>query len=494
MINHSIFLPILVPLGAGILALFFQRSIAVQKWISGIAVWGIAIFSALLLYEIRHAGIQVSQAGNWPAPFGITLAVDLLGGIMLTITTVTAAASLMYAFRTIGEERERYFFYPMYLFILAGINGSFLTGDLFNLFVMFEILLMASYVLVVLGGHPYQLQEGFKYIVINILGSTLFVIAVALLYGLTSTLNMADLAVKVPQLEEKGLVQIIALLFLFVFGLKAAIFPLFFWLPRSYHAAPTAVTALFGGVLTKVGIYAIFRVFTLIFRFEDSFIPSLLLWLAAITMVIGVLGAISQMDFKRLLAYHIISQIGYMLMGLAFFTPIGIAAGIFHIIHNMIVKTALFLVGGATEETTGTTRLKEMSGLLGLSPGLAYLFFLAGISLAGIPPFSGFFSKYMLILAGLDRGEAVVVGVSLVVSIMTLFSMMKIFRYVYWGDPGKTRILRRPGILVLPACMLVLFSVLMGVCAQVVYDYTFAAAASMLDPNEYIEAVLNAKP
>lgn len=494
MTNDTIFLPILIPLGAGIAALFFTRSIAAQKWLSAAALLITTALSLVLLVETKQVGVLVSQAGGWPAPFGITLALDVFGGIMLVLASATAAVTLFFAFATIGKERERYFFYPLFLFITAGINGSFVTGDIFNLFVMFEILLMASYALIVLGGHPYQLQEGFKYIVINVLGSTLFVIAVALLYGLTSTLNMADLAVKVPQLEAQGLVRIIAMLFLAVFGLKAAIFPLFFWLPRSYFAAPTALTAFFGGILTKVGVYAIFRVFTLIFQGPEAFTNNLLLWLAGITMVVGVLGAIAQMDFKRLLAYHIISQIGYMIMGLAFFTPLGIAAGIFHIIHNGIVKTALFLIGGVTEQATGTTNLNKMSGLLALTPGLAYVFFVAGISLAGAPPFSGFFSKYMLVVAGLAEGQWTIVAVSLLVSILTLFSMMKIFRYVYWGSPEKTNIVRRPGALIIPAGTLVALSIVLGIGSSVIYDYTLAASQSMLDPAQYVQAVLSLKP
>src|SRR5690606_7649095 len=287
---------------------------------------------------------------------------------------------LLFSFRTIGEEKELFFYYPLYLIITGSINGAFMTGDLFNLFVFFELVLMTSYVLLSIGSRPAQLAETFKFLMLNSLSSAFFLVGVALVYRLTGTLNMADIAVKMAQIEDKRMVTLTGLVFLFTFGVKAAIVPLYFWLPRTYAEAPTAITAFLGEVGTKVGVYALYRMFTLIFVHDQGFTQPLIMSLALITMVVGVLGAIAQMDFKRLLAFHIVSQIGYMILGLAFYTHnpammgaavIGMAGGIIHIVHHMAAKPALFLLAGATEQATGTTNLAKMQGLIWTLPAVA---------------------------------------------------------------------------------------------------------------------------
>ena len=283
------------------------------------------------------------------------------------------------------------------------------------------------------------------------------------------------------------------MLFLFVFGVKAAIFPLFFWLPDSYPEPPTAISAIFGGLLTKVGVYALIRTFTLLFVQDVAFTHTLILVLAALTMIVGVLGAIVQNHFKRILSYHIISQIGYMILGLGFYTPLALAGSIFYIIHHVTVKTALFLISGATERATGTSQLQEMGGVLNPYPLLAMLFLLSALSLAGMPPLSGFFAKLTLLMAGMQEAQYAYVGVALAGSFLTLVSMTKIYLYVFWGEAPQKRDgrVRQMGLL-LPVVFLVLVSVTLGLFGAPVLQLSQQAAAQLLSREAYIEAVFAA--
>jgi multicomponent Na+:H+ antiporter subunit D len=310
------------------------------------------------------------------------------------------------------------------------------------------------------------------------------------LYSVTGTLNMADLALKIAQTERSGLMTALSMLFLFVFGVKAAIFPLFFWLPDAYPEPPSAVSAIFGGLLTKVGVYTLIRTFTLLFVQDTGFTHSLILVLAALTMIIGVLGAIVQNHFKRILSYHIISQIGYMILGLGLYTPLALAGSIFYIIHHITVKTALFLISGITERATGTQQLREMGGLLNAYPLVATLFMLAALSLAGMPPLSGFFAKLSLLMAGMQEEQYVYVGVALFGSLLTLVSMSKIYIYVFWGEgKSKHQCAVRHADLLLPTAFLVLITVSLGSIGGPVLQLAQQAATQLFSRETYIEAV-----
>ncbi|MBU9713368.1 Na+/H+ antiporter subunit D [Evansella tamaricis] len=493
--NNIVLLPVLIPFIVGVFLILLRKQVHLQRIISGVTAFFLVFLTVFITYQIYQDGIITIELGSWEAPFGIVLVGDLFSGIMIVLASIVAVACLFFAFLTLHPDREKYYFYPFYFFLLTGVNGSFLTGDIFNLFVFFEVMLISSFVLIVMGGTKYQLRESFKYVVISTFGSMFFVIAVALLYSVTGTLNFAHLADRISQVDsaDSGILTVIAILFLIVFGLKGALVPLHFWLPNAYFGPPTAVAALLGGLLTKVGVYSIMRTYTLIFSHNQDFTLNIILILAGLTMFIGVLGAVSKFDFKRILAIHIISQVGYMIMGLGIFTPLAIAGSIYIIAHNMIVKTALFLFCGATEKVTGTTNLKKMSGLLKTHPYLGWMFFIAAISLAGIPPLSGFFSKFALVLAGLEEQHYFIVFVSLVVGLLTLFSMVKIFMYVFWGSPSLTpeeAKKRKVGKLLLPGIPLVIISFLMGVLAEPMFILLFETAEQMLDPSIYINSVL----
>ncbi len=329
----------------------------------------------------------------------------------------------------------------------------------------------------------------------------MFLSAVGLLYGTIGTLNMADIAQKVATLEDPGMITVISMMFMVSFGIKAAAFPLFFWLPASYHTPQVAVSALFAGLLTKVGVYALFRVFTLIFTQDVGYTHTILLWGAALTMLTGVLGAAAQFEFRRILSFHIVSQIGYMILGLALYTPLAIIGGVFYIMHHIIVKTNLFLVSGLVYRMLGSYELKDLGGVYRHRPILAALFLIPALSLAGIPPLSGFFGKFILIRAGLETGAWVVSGIALLVGLLTLYSMIKIWAEVFWkkvpahvGDTakleGRKPVAKHTWAYYTPIVGLAACTVMIGLWGQPIYELAALAADQLMNPEGYIDAVL----
>ncbi len=495
MIDHII-LPVLIPLVTGIITLLVRN----QRVKRAVTLVGVSLglaYAIYLLTLVWQQGRVFTAVGNWPPPYGIVLVVDLWSAIMLLLAALMGWVVLLYTFATLDAARERHNFYTLYALMLMGVNGAFLAGDLFNLYVWFEVMLIASFGLMTLGGERGQLEGGLKYVVINLVSSTVFLIAVGLLYGLTGTLNMADLHRVLSAYPPSAITNALAMLFLVTFGIKAAIFPLFFWLPASYHTPPVAVTALFGGLLTKVGVYAMFRVFPLLFGQEGSFLFPLLLVIAGLTMIVGVLGAIAQNNVRRILSFHIVSQIGYMIMGLGLYTVAGLAGGIFYVIHHIVVKTALLMIGGGIEQLNGTGQLKELGGQLRLRPWFALLFLLAALSLAGIPPLSGFFSKLSLLFAAVSSASYGIAVVSLAVSLLTLFSMSKIWSEVFWKPaPEQLPDVANPARpasgwrIALPAAVLVGLTILIGLAAGPVLALATAAAEQLMAPQDYAAFVL----
>ena len=518
-------LPILLPLlGAG-LSIAFGASRNAQRVIGVVTLTTVTAASAIVLVRVDDQGVTAIQAGAWRAPIGITLVADRLAAIMLLIASAMLLAVLVYAIGQPGAENRHVGFHPTYLILASGVAIAFLTGDLFNLFVGFEVTLMASYVLITLGGRPDQVHSGMVYVVISLIASILFLVAVAFVYSATGTVNLADLSAKTSELPA-GVRSGLAVLLIVVFGIKSAIFPLFFWLPDSYPTAPSPVTAIFAGLLTKVGVYAMIRSQTLLFP-VDTQPGTLLIVVAALTMIVGVFGAITQNDIKRILSFHIISQIGYMIMGLGLFTVAGLAGAVLYIIHHIVVKTTLFLVAGLVEHRAGTGELAKVSGLARTEPLLAVLFLLPALSLAGIPPFSGFVAKLALVDAGFGAGHGAVVGVSLAVSLLTLYSMTKIWSNAFWGAPaehapgptdttttGTTTTATTPSagavatvavpvvvpvvvpveghrsLMVASTSALVVLSLVIAVASGPLYALSTRAADDLVDTTRYTEAVL----
>jgi multicomponent Na+:H+ antiporter subunit D len=488
-----------LPLLAAALSLALWRWLLLQQVVSVVVVGTCVIVSFVILGRVSDAGPIAVHLGGWEAPVGITLVADLLAMIVLAISLITVFAVLVFAIGQPRADKRAFYFHPLYLVLTAGVSACFLTGDLFNLFVAFEVMLCASYVLITLGGRREQLRPGMTYVVINLLASTLLITGVALVYAATGSVNMADVAVRLNEIPTAVRVALGAFV-LVTFGIKAALFPLSFWLPDAYPTAPVAVTAVFAGLLTKVGVYAIIRTHTLLFP-EDG-LSLLLLVVAAATMLVGVLGAIAQDDIKRILSFHIVSQIGYMVFGLALFTVAGVAAAIFYVVHHIPVKTSLFLVNGLVEQTTGTASLDRLGGLGRRAPLIAGLFLLPALSLAGLPPFSGFLGKLALVEAGFESGAWLVTAMSLVVSILTLFSMTKIWATAFWGKTpvrapvrvarnGAEPTPRAPALTSFATGGLVAVTLAVFVFAGPLFDLCQRAAEGLLDPTDYINAVLD---
>ncbi len=500
-------LPVALPLIFGALGMLFQsarppRRVRVQQAFTGIGLGANLVLALVLLIYALNGGRVAYQMGLWPAPFGISVYLDALTAIMLAMVGLLSVVIFPFALATIDAERARAGFFPMMLFLLMGANGAFITGDLFNLYVFYEVLLMSSFVMLTLGGTPSQINGGIRYVVLNLMGSMMLLLAAGITYGTLGTLNMAHIAVRMGQAPY--LVQaVIAGLLLIAFGAKAATFPLFFWLPSSYHTPHPVVTAIFSGVLTKVGMYSMFRTFPLFFPWLLNDWQPMLMTVAGLTMVIGVLGAFAQPTIRRLLSFHIISQIGYMVMGLAvamtpnaFGVGFGLALAILFLMHNQLVKTALLLGGGAVELEMGTGKLNELGGLVKQMPVQATLFLVAAFSLAGFPPTSGFIGKLGLLEVTFSAGQWVIAAVSIVVSLLTTMSMIRLWQYVFWGKPHRAQPLqhgRTPHQATLmttaPVAILVALSLLIGVAAQPALDMVQVAANQAIDRAGYVQVV-----
>jgi multicomponent Na+:H+ antiporter subunit D len=494
-------LPILIPLTTAVVCLLFWRLRTVQRLLGLLGSIAHLVVALLLLVTVWQEGIFAIQLGNWPAPFGITLVADLFSAIMTVLATLMGLTVVVYSLGSMDSGRESFGYYAFFHFLLMGVCGVFLTGDLFNLYVWFEVMLMASFVLLALGGEKSQLEGAIKYVTLNLLSSALFLTALGILYGMLGTLNMADLSRQIGDGMHTGVVSTLSMLFLVAFGIKSALFPLFYWLPASYHTPPVAVSAIFAGLLTKVGVYTLIRVFSLLFYQDIAYTHTIILVIAGLTMVTGVLGAMAQNEFRRILSFHIISQVGYMVMGLGLFTPLALAGSIFYIIHHIIVKTNLFLVSGVACRLQGSYQLEKLGGLYQSAPGLTVIFIISAFSLAGIPPLSGFWAKLILVKASLDLTGYLIAATALAVGLLTLFSMAKIWAAAFWGERPQSKIISGSAAdfqldtpqkiaLYIPMVLLGLLTLTIGLMSEPFFKLASRAGEQLLNPAAYIYAVL----
>lgn len=491
--NNLLLLPIIIPFFTAILLLFSRKNVMYQRTVTVIGIIASLISAIYMLSVVSTDGPQTVTFGNWPAPFGITMVSDMVSIILVTTTLVLTLFIVWYSFFSIGIEREKFYYYPGIMFILTGINGAFTTGDIFNLFVFFEVFLMSSYLLIVLGGEKKQLQGSIYYLVINIISSALFVVAVAFLYSVVGTLSLADIAQKVAVLDQPAILTVIAVLFLIVFGLKAAIFPLFFWLPKAYKSAPTPILALFGALLTKVGVYAIMRTYTLIFVHDQSFTHELLMVLSVLTIIFGCIGALAYFDVTLIIIYNIVIAVGVILFGISQMNEAGLEGAMYYLVHDMLIKAALFILGGIIVALAGTANLRQMGGLMKRYPLLGWTFLIAAFSLAGIPPLSGFIGKLLIVEAGFIANNPWMSIIILLSSLVVLLSVIRIFIYAFWGEEKETTTTISEMTYarqLTPAVLLVVVAVAYGVGAEAIAPYMATAAETLLDPQIYIQAVL----
>lgn len=507
-LENFIILFIVIPMGTGVVGVLLKDQLRVARVLGVLSFIATSCLAIGLLINLRShpTGILVSQMGAWPAPYGISVVFDSLSGLLLAASSLVALGCYVHSFATVDPVAEKRYFHPMVQLLMFGVNLAFMTGDLFNLFVSFEIMLMASYCLLTFGGSRLQMTQAYKYVLLNLVGSTLFVIGAGLVYGMTGTLNFADLALFVSERQAKGEAlptgfAALSISLLLVFGIKGAIFPLWFWLPDTYYTCNVSIAGLFAGMLTKVGIYAIARTFPMIFAHGHSdatkVVMPILAISAAFTMFLGVLGAVSHHNIRRILAVHVISQVGYMVFGLALMTGVALAGCLFYMIQHMVVKSCLFLCCGIIERHTGTDNLDRSGGLLKRDLYLAVVFFIAAMSLVGLPPLSGFFGKLVIIREGWDsRWWLSIFG--LLTGALTLLSMLKIWSYCFWSPDGET-IERTPANMpntsslrpaYVGATLLVVIALFLGFGAQPVYQIAFRAGEQLVNPDAYISAVL----
>lgn len=488
--------PVVLPV-LYIVAALITRSKALKQALAVLfSVLNLAV-SLFLLLEVNRNGMLVSHVGSWPAPYGIAMVADRFSALMLLVSAIVFLATTIYSVQAIDPVRKENGYFLISYGILMGVNGSFIAGDIFNMYVWFEVMLMGSFILVSFGGEKQQLQGAIKYLILNLISSFFFLAGIAILYGKLGTLNMADISVKLSASGEMlEALNPAMVLFIVGFAIKGALFPFFFWLPASYHTPPPAVSALFAGLLTKVGVYALIRIYTLFLYQDDSFWNPLIMWLGILSMVVGVMTATSQYDFRKILSFHIISQVGYMVVGLAFFTAGGLAAAIFFLAYHMITKTNIFLVAGWVHRQKGTLDIRSLGNILRENPKWGAIFFISAFSLAGMPPLSGFAGKFHIIRAGVEAGNIFAAVVALFVGFFTLFSMVKIWLEVFWkpapegsGDK-KGEPLLPDNLMTLSSMFLGLLIVLMGIFAAPVIEFCNVAAADLLDTARYIGFVL----
>jgi len=507
-------LPVLIPMVAAVVGLIGWRSTTVARMSGLTGMIALLLAGIGLFIHVWINGPVATQLGGWRAPIGITFVADTLTALLIVLAGVMGVCAIVFALKEIEQRRVRLGFYPLAHLMTAGVCGSFLTGDLFNLFVWYEVMLMASFVLLALGGSKKEIRAARTYVILNLIGSMIFLSGLGLVYGSVHTLNMADLHGRLIELANSGpkgqaLVSAMTMLFLVCFGLKAAAAPLFFWLPGSYTAPPTAVAALFAGLLTKVGVYSLIRATTLVFPMSDQF-WTLILIVSGFTMVIGVLGAVAQFEIKRILAFHSISQIGYMLMGLGLLVSpdpnvqrLALASAVLYMIHHSVVKANLFMISGVVYRHKSTTELGSIGGMSKTNPWLAGIFIVTALSLAGIPPLSGFWAKLGVVLAGLGAASWWIVAAALFTGLCTLISMIKIWNEAFWkrqpaedGESAEPRVVTRAenrriaGWRMMGAvASLAGLTVLMGIVIEPVMQASFRAADQVLAVQPYLDAV-----
>ncbi|WP_262176160.1 Na+/H+ antiporter subunit D [Saccharococcus sp. Marseille-Q5394] len=489
--NNIIAMPMIIPLLTGIILVFLRHYTKTQRVLSILSSIATVAVSLVILYQIQQEGILRLDFGGWIPPYGILFVADSFSMLLVVTTSIVTGILLIYAFSSIGQQFEHMFFYPFVFFLVAGVNGSFLTGDLFNLFVCFEVMLLSSYVLITMGGRKVQLIESIKYVTINVLSSWFFLMGIAYLYGTIGTLNMAHLSVRIAEVGQGPLLTVISLIFLIVFSLKAGLL-LYFWLPGSYSAPPTVIAALFGALLTKVGMYALFRVFTLIFYHEPIITHTAIGVMAILTMIGGSVGALAYNDIRKIVSYNVVIAVGFILAGLAISSEIAFQGAIYYLIHDMIVKALLFLLAGTMIYLTGKTKIEEMSGLIRNYPALGWLFFITMLSLAGIPPLSGFIGKVFIGQGAIETGSFLLLIVAFLSGIFVLYSLLRIFLNCFWGETiinEDDDVPLKKGMLV-PCILFAIMTVAIGLGVEGLAPYVSDAARTLMNPEIYIEAVL----
>ncbi|MED5580233.1 MAG: proton-conducting transporter membrane subunit [Nitrospinota bacterium] len=479
---------VILPLITGILTYFLGKKSKMQENISFISLFINFILSAFLFFYAMKGTIFTHQMGLWPFPYGIILIADRLTSTMLCISSSIVGISVLYSKDYFPKENNLKIFHPLIHFLLMGIQGCFLTGDLFNLFVFFEVLLISAYALLACYHSLEQLEMSFKFTCINLVASALFLTGISFIYAQVGTVNMADLSLKLTALNYNPMIITTALIFVLVFSVKGAIFPMQLWLPSAHSIAPTPVSAILAGVLVKVGIYAIIRCQTLIFIKQFFYFQNVLIFFAIITIFIGAFGTLPQKNLKRILAYSTINQLGFISLGIAFLSVPALTATIFFIVVHSYLKSSVLLAAGLNYKITGTENLDEMGGMMKKTPFLSILLLISFLSLAGIPPLSGFFAKILIFKAGFSSGFTAITSVALFLGIISLFYNFKTYQRMAWGE-AESKLKKASSLMYVCVTFLTLFAIFFGLGASWLYDWASLVSEQLSSPELYINAM-----
>ncbi len=499
--NSGIFiiLPLLLPFIIAVVHIFLAKYKLSASVFNTFGSTIILVNSIVLITNIYYDGIQTLNIGSWPAPYGITFAVDMLSAVMLLISSVIYFLISVFTLSAIDETRIKSGYFIFLNFMIMGINGTFLTGDLFNLFVWFEVMLLSSFVLMSLGGERLQLEGSLKYVLINIISSIIFLIAVGLLYGISGTLNMAELNLRLAQSPNQNIFNIISILLIISLGIKSSLFPFYNWLPASYHTPPIAVTALFAALLTKTGVYALIRVFTLIFIRDAEFLHTILDVLAVCSVIIGGLGAISQNDIRKILSFSIIAQVGFIVLGLSLYTAASLTASVFLIVNVVLTKTVLFMIAGLLFIKYNSYYLNDCGSGFKYLRLLSVLFLLSGGMLVSVPPLTGFWGKYLLMLSALQKQDVITAVIIIAGSLLTLIYILKIWNRVFFRKIPYETDLTVDAVkfsafeklyMYLPVFIILLLLLYISFYPYFLYTLAYKAAEQLMNPDLYINSVI----
>ena len=475
----------------GAILIMARKQMRLQSWLAIPALGALVLIDAALLLAVTREGPITMVMGRWLPPFGIAFTVDLTGTLFNLTAGIAALAGGIAGLGDIDRTRRTYGFFPFLFFMVGGVSGAFLTGDIFNLYVWFEVLLISSFGLLILGSEREQLDGATKYAILNLIGTTLFLIAVGILYAVFGTLNMADIAILAPKLGNAAPMMTLSLLFIAAFSMKAAAFPVNFWLPASYHTPRIVVAGLFAGLLTKVGVYALIRVMVMMFPEEGNAYSLVIGVVAALTMLTGALGALAQADLRRMLGYMVITGIGIMLAGVSLGAQTAISGTIFYALHSMVVMLALYLMAGVAGRMGGSFSLHDLSGLYARSPLFAAIALALFFSVSGLPPFSGFWPKAMLVKAAFDFGAWWQGAAILVSGLLTTIAATRAFALGWWRMPGSGTVepARMRANELIPLGALTLISIGIGLYPEPLLALAQTAASGLLEPTAYLHSV-----
>jgi multicomponent Na+:H+ antiporter subunit D len=492
-----------IPLAAAFLNLLVTKvNKKAADYIAFIVATVLAVMAVRMLFEAPFS----YRVGGWPAPYGILLVSDGLSAVMLAVINVVSVLSIIYSFSYMNGYTAKPKYYSLFLLMIAGMNGVVMTGDFFNLYVFLEIASIASYALVGFGTEHEELEASFKYLILGTVASTAILFGIAFLYSMTGTLNMPDLARQLDPMSgtvpfNRALAFVIAL-FIMGFGLKASTVPFHAWLPDAHPSAPAPISAMLSGVLIKaLGVYAIARVMFSVIG-PNAMVSSILMFLGALSMVVGVFLAVGQSDFKRMLAYHSISQMGYVTIGLGLglnpnvppaIAALGLFGGLYHLVNHATFKSLLFLCSGSFEYRTGTRNRYEMGGLMRKMPVTGTACSIASLSISGVPPFNGFWSKLVIITAFIQAGYYIYGAIAVLVAFMTLLSFIKLQRFVLFGALPKrfAAVKEAPFSMTLPLVVLAILCVALGVLYPFVDKGLIEAARqTLLDKMSYMGFII----